>query len=225
MDIAILKAEITHEPVREKVCDVTDLYKTFFSGHTTTFFDVCQGVYPQKKHDLYVLTGSAASAYDNTPWVKTLQKFVVDNSKERFLGICFGHQLIAEALGGKVAKVLWNLGAREVTIQQHEKWMVTKPEKLYAIFNHKDQVVTLPNNAKLLAGNDIVPIQMYCIEKRILCMQCHPEYIPSYQKVLMNHIKNVIGDVTVIEEAMRSYQENKSIFSMKLWIERFFNMQ
>ena len=222
MDIAILKAEITHEPVKRQACDITQLYRNFFAGHNLNFFDVCEQLYPEKNYDLYVITGSAASAYDDTPWVITLRKFIQQNCHKPILGVCFGHQIIAQSLGGKVEKVGWNLGCREVFMQQREEWIEPYHQKIYAIFNHQDQVVALPPNATLIAGGQKVPIQMYRIANNILCMQHHPEYVAQYQQSLMKHIAHIIGNTSTIEEALQSYNDSEYMFSMRKWVDAFF---
>ena len=66
--------------------------------------------------DGYIITGSKSSVYDNEPWIAELHRFIraLHNSNKKTVGICFGHQIIASALGGKVEKATagWGVGVK-----------------------------------------------------------------------------------------------------------------
>ena len=92
-------------------------------------YDVCNGEFPQSvdECDAYTSTGSKFSVYDEIDWILQLKDFVFQLYKndKKFIGVCFGHQIMAEALGGKVLKSEkgWNVGIHPFEIALKENWM------------------------------------------------------------------------------------------------------
>ena len=80
-------------------------------------YDIEKGEYPDdiNKCDGYIITGSKVSTYDNLPWIRELENFIqlLHEKRKSLIGVCFGHQLIAQALGGKVEKVGWTVGTHK----------------------------------------------------------------------------------------------------------------
>ena len=74
-------------------------------------YDVEQGIYPQDidEVDAYLITGSKSSVYEDKPWIQELMEFVrvLDRRRKKIVGICFGHQLVAQALGGRTGSWTW----------------------------------------------------------------------------------------------------------------------
>lgn len=134
--------------------------------------------------DAYILTGSKYSAYDSFDWIESLLGFIrnVADRKIKIIGICFGHQVIAEALGGKVIKHPdgWGLGIREFEIIEKKSWMAPELDRCRLIFSHQDQVVTLPKHAEIIATDPFCQIQAYTMNSHILGIQGHPEFTRSF---------------------------------------------
>jgi GMP synthase (glutamine-hydrolysing) len=127
----------------------------------------------------FVITGSSSSVTDADPWIRRVEAYVKEIAAEGvpLFGICFGHQLVAHALGGEVTK---NPRGREVgTIQV--KRLVDDPifagagRELAANAMHKDSVTRLPEGGRILASSELEPTQAFAIGKAIRCVQFHPE--------------------------------------------------
>ncbi len=129
--------------------------------------------------DAYLITGSPCSVYDTYPWIQELEEFVrrAYSDGAPLVGICFGHQLIAQSLGGGVRQADdgWLLGLHSFRVHTSKHWMGdgTPDHSLYCI--NQDQVVELPPDVELLAGSDACPNAMYGVDGKILSIQGHPE--------------------------------------------------
>jgi GMP synthase-like glutamine amidotransferase len=151
-------------------------------------FDVQKGAFPDdlKQDELYIVAGSRAGAYEDIPWVKAVLEFIRRgyNGNIKMIGICFGHQAIAQALGGKVepSPKGWGSGARRSEIV-HPKALQFFPDgELCLYYNHNDRVVTLPPMAEQIATSGFCENEAFVIGHNILCFQGHPEYTEAYMK-------------------------------------------
>lgn len=143
---------------------------------------------------LYLITGCNLSAYDHINWIQQLLKWIesANECKAKLTGICFGHQCIAQALGGKVERAPqgWGTGIRESRIVDEMALPYFPDQTMRLLYNHHDQVVVLPDNAKLVATSDFCPIESYRIGNHILTFQGHPEYIPEYNRHLLENFSD-----------------------------------
>jgi len=163
---------------------------------TTTAFDVfdkCE--YPEKLDgvfDALLITGSASSPYEDEDWINRLVQYVADTNtncpKVKMIGICFGHQIIARALGGKIGKNQhgWEVGWTEMTVTEEGKRVLGKEHETMSMLNmHVDHVVTAPRDVRVLTTTALSPNQtMLRISKdgkssSIITIQGHPEYTPA----------------------------------------------
>ncbi|PVH30689.1 type 1 glutamine amidotransferase [Pararhodobacter oceanensis] len=140
-------------------------------------------------YDGYLITGSLFSAYDDLPWIHALKAFVREamTSAIPVGGICFGHQLMAEAMGGRVTlcKDGWALGKTEYrTSTEGSDWFGADP--INALSFHRDQIVSLPPGATALAGNAHCPWASLAYGNRALSVQFHPEFAPAYIAALIH---------------------------------------
>lgn len=156
--------------------------------------------------DAYLITGSRFGVNDvaEIPWLQKAKDLVVElyQSKIPTIGICFGHQLLADSLGGKVEKTEdkgWGVGVHSWEIKNQKNWMGVS-ENILSEFSllasHQDQVVLLPPNASLIASSKFCPIAGFQIEDTILSFQGHPEFSTEYLSTLIDRRLIQIGEAT-----------------------------
>ncbi len=163
-------------------------------------YNVELGDYPADidECDGYVITGSKKSVYDDEPWIHVLSDFVtkLHEQKKKTVGICFGHQLVAQALGGKTepADVGWGVGIHHYRMLANEPYMDSQASGFGLIVSHKDQVTRLPEGAELLATSDFCPNAMFRMGEHILTFQGHPEFSKAYSKDLMEMRQDILAE-------------------------------
>ena len=224
------------------VCDhVAERFRPIDGDYTTIFaklferieadvewriYDVSAGEFPSAldECDGYVTTGSRASAYDQRDWILRLKELVRDLYRAGIplIGICFGHQVVAEALGGMVAPAAtgWGVGLHGVTIAPREDWMEPFASTVGLLYLHQDQVVELPPGAVLLGRSEHCPNAIYRIDHQILCIQAHPELSPRYLAAVLNDRRPLIGDPKV-DTALASLSNPIDDLLVARWIMRF----
>lgn len=135
-------------------------------------------------YDGIVLSGSRHAVYDDSAWILDLRRLVVHahSRRQRLLGICFGAQLLAVSLGGRVepAAVGWEMGARSVTVHretlQHLSYGAGVPDTFRVCQLHSDQVVELPGGAALVASSPRCPHEIFALGDTVCAVQGHPEF-------------------------------------------------
>lgn len=196
-------------------------------GWEFVFFDVREQVYPNAPDDCeaYLVTGSAADAYADAAWIVRLKDFLNEvKSKVPLVGICFGHQVLAEAFGGKVAKapVGWGIGRHQYEVMAPQPW--TGDATTIALpASHQDQIVALPPGAEVVAGNDFCPYGVLAYRDHpAISMQLHPEFSTAYATALAVSRQDAIaGDV--IDAALVSLAEPADQLIAAQWIVDFLN--
>ena len=119
-----------------------------------TWIDLYRGEAPPlpSAFDAFICTGSRCSVYDDEPWIEGLKAFVREahDADAPFVGICFGHQMLAEALGGKVerADYGWGIGVHDMQILKTEDWMIPARANCRLQYMHADQVQRMPKAAR-----------------------------------------------------------------------------
>ena len=193
-----------------------------------TVYDVINNIFPVELTtcDAYIITGSQFSVYEDIPWIHKAKQLVTDlyQAKIPTIGICFGHQLIAESLGGKVAKATnkgWGVGVHHWQVKERKKWMGAESLKTFALrASHQDQVIELPPNAKLLAASEFCPIAGFQLDQHCLSFQGHPEFSKDYAKALINKRLERIGE-QISKKALESLQQEVHSKVISTWIVQF----
>jgi GMP synthase-like glutamine amidotransferase len=164
-----------------------------------TAVQVKDGVFPKSVDEFngYVITGSPASANGDAPWITRLMDFIreIDAAKIPTVGICFGHQAIARALGGTVSRNPggWGFGVAETQFTYQEIWMVPQHDSLSLYAAHNEQVTALPRDAVALGGSEFCPIGSYKIGRHIFTTEYHPEMTPEFITALSYEIEKYVG--------------------------------
>lgn len=154
-----------------------------------TAFDVVNGDYPPASDpfDAIVISGSKASAYDKTEWILRLIGYVRDvdirnqttSKKVKLVGICFGHQIMAEALGGQVTKNAngWEVGWTQLQLTDDGMRFFSLSDKQLCIQEmHQDHVSVVPKGFTVLASSSVSRVQIMIKSNECIAIQGHPEY-------------------------------------------------
>jgi GMP synthase-like glutamine amidotransferase len=161
-------------------------------------YDVVGGEVPASPGDCdaWLCTGSRFSAYDDEPWIKALSGFIrsAHDAAVPLVGICFGHQVLAQALGGRVERATtgWGAGVHRLSVVEKTAWMDPPLADLCLLFMHQDQVVELPPGSTLLARTDHCPNAMFELGSSV-GLQAHPEFVPAFVAALVEDRVERIG--------------------------------
>jgi GMP synthase (glutamine-hydrolysing) len=157
--------------------------------------------------DAWITTGSRESVNDDNAWTTGFCDFVtrVAQTDIPFIGICYGMQMIARALGGKVALAEkgWGVGVAISKVYRQMSWMREPNESINLLVSHREQVAALPKGAELIAGSDFCPNSIFTVGDHMLGIQGHPEFTTVYSRALMELRRDIIP-ATRIEQGMDS---------------------
>ncbi len=157
--------------------------------------------------DAWITTGSRESVNDDNDWTMGFCDFVtrVAQTDIPFIGICYGMQMIARALGGKVALAEkgWGVGVAISKVYRQTPWMREPNESINLVVSHREQVVVLPKGAELIAGSDFCPNSIFAVGDHMLGIQGHPEFTTAYSRALMELRRDIIP-APRIEQGMNS---------------------
>jgi len=177
--------------------------------------------------DAALITGSPAGIYDDTPWMQDLMDFIRWSAHVRLpqIGICFGHQAIAHALGAQVRKSAkgWGIGRHQYEITCAQDWMGTPPPQVFSLgVSHQDQVETLPPGAVHLAGNAFCEYAALAYPAiRALSFQGHPEFSPEFSLALYQVRQGHTLSPQQVLEARRSFENPVDNQQVGGWIAKF----
>ena len=186
MRIGILQAGHSPDELRETVGDYGEMFTRLLGGHGFDFeiFSVVDGIFPPDLDaaDGWLITGSKYGAYEDHDWIPPLEQLVRDirDKGQPLVGVCFGHQIIAQALGGKVEKFDggWSVGRQEYDFGD---------EKMALNAWHQDQVTVLPEEAEVIASTDFCANAALVYGDQILTIQPHPEFTSELVAGLIEH--------------------------------------
>jgi GMP synthase-like glutamine amidotransferase len=189
---------------------------------------VKDGVLPASPEafDGYVITGSPASVNDDSlPWVGPLLDFIraVDAARQPLIGLCFGHQAVAKALGGEVARhsAGWGLGTAPTHWTTTPAWMQPSQASTTLMAAHNEQVTRMPEGAVCLGGSDFCPIGSMQIGQHIWTTQFHPEMPLVFMKALLGYLDDKL-DADTITRAHASLNNAADAPLFGQWMVQFF---
>jgi GMP synthase-like glutamine amidotransferase len=202
--VGLLEVDRVDDRHRAIAGDAVDMFRTLLEPHVPDLelvpFDVIGGELPSDPHacEAWVCPGSRHSVYDDFDWIAKLSAFVRDirDAGVPFAGICFGHQLLAQALGGRVAKAAsgWGVGNLTTTVDRHEAWMDPPAEALALHFMHQDQVEVVPPGGVVLGHAEHCPVALLRVDETMVGVQAHPEFPAAYVDALIADRVARIGD-------------------------------
>lgn len=194
MKIGILMTGHALPDLLDSVGDYDAMFAQMLDGHGFDFerFDVVDERFPAGADacDGWLITGSKHGAYEDHPWIPPLEELIrqIRASGRPLVGVCFGHQIIAQALGGKVEKFAggWSVGRTEYDIDG---------ARLALNAWHQDQVTEPPKDARIIGRSDFCRHAAMVIGDSILTIQPHPEFTPHVVRTIIEQRgKGVVPD-------------------------------
>jgi GMP synthase-like glutamine amidotransferase len=190
-------------------------------GFEIETFDVQSGELPDPgTHDAVLITGSPAGIYEPLPWIAPLMEFIRAASDSKMVGICFGHQVMAEALGGHVEKSSkgWGAGLHLYSVVHDEPW-IDSAAGIAIPASHQDQVVVQPPNTEIVARSDFTPFAALAwTDRPAISFQFHPEFSPDFAKALIEKRYDIVPDPDAAIASLDAPNDNTRVGG---WIRRF----
>ena len=175
-------------------------------------------------HPAYVITGSSAGVYDDLPWIAPLQDFIrAAHGRARMVGLCFGHQVMAEALGGRVEKSDkgWGLGLHGYQVDHAEPWM-DGASRVAVAASHQDQVVEAPPGATVLLSSAFTPhAALLYAGGDAVSFQFHPEFERGMAEALVELRRPRLPDPAEADRMLASLAAPSDAERVGGWIRRF----
>lgn len=232
MKLTIIQTGDVPAPLRNQFGPYRRMFETMFDGTGQGFsYDLVAASDGEPLPDAstlegIVITGSAAGVYDDFPWLDPLRAFIRDAYAKRtpMLGVCFGHQIMADALGGDVRKSEkgWGLGRHTYGVTTRPDFMRNAPAALAVACSHQDQVLVPPDEAEVILASDFTPNAGLAYRNgAALSFQPHPEFADDYTIALAELRRGKAPD-SVVETALASVAKPSDSGEVAGYIGQFF---
>ncbi len=234
MKITIIETGLVPEPLRQEFGSYPAMFQAMFDASGKSFsYDVVHlldgDVLPDPKElEGVAITGSPAGVYEDHDWLPPLRDFVraVHEARVPMLGICFGHQIIADALGGTVQKSDkgWGVGRHSYAVVNRPAFMADAPDILSVACSHQDQVIVPPAGASVILATAFTPNAGLLYDTgSTLSFQPHPEFSEEYARALTLMRENILGR-NLLDKSLSSFSISSDSAALSGYIADFFYM-
>lgn len=233
MKLTIIETGLAPAPIRDRFPSYPEMFRKMFETVGAGF--ACETVALARGEALpdvsgieaLVYTGSPAGVYEDEPWIAPLMTFIQTAAAQKRpqVGICFGHQAMAQALGGKVEKSDkgWCTGQHRYELMATPGLGNTPaPSAIRVAASHQDQVVVKPAAADVVARSDFTSFAgLSYRDFPALSFQCHPEFDPEFSAALYNARRGVSLSEAEADAAIASLAEEGERRFLAEWITAF----
>jgi GMP synthase-like glutamine amidotransferase len=224
MNLAILETGVPPGDLGERFGRYPDMYRRMLGlADPLPSYQVSAGEWPARAedHDAYIISGSPAGVYEPLPWIRDLTAFIRQaHGPARLVGICFGHQAMAQALGGEVAKSPkgWGAGLHDYQVTARQAWM-DPAEQVSIPASHQDQVVAQPPGTQVTLASAFTPYAGLAWDGgTAISFQFHPEFDPAFAKALIEARRDALPDPEGAKATLDRANDNARVGA---WIGRF----
>ncbi|MDI1282025.1 type 1 glutamine amidotransferase [Brevundimonas sp.] len=223
--IAILETGTPPPALGERYGDYPAMFQALLGeDFVCRAFDVAAGEWPEAAaFDGVIITGSASGVYEADAWIADLLDWIrAARGRTRLVGICFGHQAMAQALGGRVEKSDkgWGVGLHAYQVVSAEPWMAPPATTVALPASHQDQVVERPADARIWLRSAFTPFAGLAWGEDAISMQPHPEFTPEFTADLTGGRYDRIGRA-LVDPALESLKGPNDCARVGGWIRRF----
>lgn len=228
LKVGILRTGRPPKPAIPQFGTYPDMFMNLLGrdAHDWRVYAADEGEYPAAPEDCdaYIVTGSSAGVYESDPWIGQLLDWLrAARGRTRLVGVCFGHQAMAQAFGGRVIKSPkgWAIGEQRYRVLSREPWMEDVAE-IRLPGSHQDQVVELPPGAEVIAASDFTPFgALAWRDQPAISMQLHPEFEPAYATALIEARRGKVYADQDADRAVASYGGPDDRARVGRWINAF----
>jgi GMP synthase-like glutamine amidotransferase len=190
--LAVLETGVPPGNLEQRFGRYPDMYRRML-GLTDPLpaYTVANGELPAQveDHDAYIISGSPAGVYEHLPWIAQLTAFIREaHGRAKLVGICFGHQAMAQALGGEVTKSDkgWGVGLHSYQVAARQEWM-DSADRVSIPASHQDQVTVQPSATAVTLASAFTPYAgLAWASGSAISFQFHPEFDPAFAKALID---------------------------------------
>lgn len=225
MNVAILEAGKPPAPLIPAFGRYPAMFMELLgNGFAYASYDVTAGELPRDPvaHDAYVITGGPAGVYDPEPWIAPLIDFLRAAKSRKLVGICLGHQMMAQAFGGHVEKSDkgWGIGLHTYPIVARPAWMNGDEAAAIAVpASHQDQVVLQPPETDVIASSLFTPYAALAWRDRpAISFQFHPELSAQFTQALIDSRRDRLPDADAAIASLDAPNDNARVGA---WIRSF----
>lgn len=197
LTLGLIEVGLPPEDFNNRYGSYPSMFKSLLNELSDDFqfrdYAVLSGEIPQQacECDAWLITGSKHGVYEDHPWIEPLSELIrsAHQADIPMIGICFGHQLISQALGGVVAKSDkgWALGVNNYQLVANKPWMKGAEQEFSMQAYHQDQVLELPAGTEVIASSEFCPYAALNFADRAISFQAHPEFSAEYTRALLSN--------------------------------------
>ena len=230
MKIGLLVCDRFQPELLEIAGNHLDMFTALFAGRPEVelhAYDLVGGEYPDSPAacDGWITSGSRHAVSDGEPWIEWLAGFVrrLHENGSAHVGVCFGAQMIAHALGGEVTlgAAGWGVGVARTEVTGDADWMVPRRGRFRVVVSYQDQVTTLPPGSRVLASTDHCPVSMFTVGDHFLGIGGHPEIPIPFIRALIESRRGTRIPDDIADMGLASLETTPDVPLLRDWMTEF----
>ena len=207
-----------------------DMFTALFAGRPEVelhAYDLVGGEHPDSPADCdgWITSGSRHAVSDGEPWIEWLAGFVrrLHENRSPHMGVCFGAQMIAHALGGEVTlgAAGWGVGVAGTEVTGVADWMVPRRGRFRVVVSYQDQVTRLPPGSRVIASTDHCPVSMFTVGDHFLGIGGHPEMPIPFLRALIESRRGTRIPDDIVDKGLASLEATPDVPLLRDWMTEF----